>query len=109
LSFGALFLLWATTSGFVAVMDQISRAYGVKEERSFLKARGLRYFSRQVFSFGRFVFRADCCGRIHPGLDRFTDGCERTLARGLRGDSLVADFPLSFIGVCYGLLFRAQH
>ena len=41
LSFGALFTLWAATSGMAAVMEQLNITYDVKDARSYLKIRGV--------------------------------------------------------------------
>jgi membrane protein len=39
LSFGALATLWATSSGMYGLMQQLNITYGVKEARSFIRAR----------------------------------------------------------------------
>lgn len=41
LSFGALGTLWAASSGMYAIMQQLNVTYGVKEGRSFFRARAL--------------------------------------------------------------------
>ncbi|MBI3558204.1 MAG: YihY/virulence factor BrkB family protein, partial [Deltaproteobacteria bacterium] len=41
LSFGALGTLWAASSGMLAIMQQLNIVNGVKESRSFFKARGV--------------------------------------------------------------------
>jgi membrane protein len=40
LSFGILATLWAASAGMYAIMQQLNITYDVKEERSFIKARG---------------------------------------------------------------------
>lgn len=40
LSFGLLAALWAASSGMYAIMQQLNTTYDVKEERSFIRARG---------------------------------------------------------------------
>jgi membrane protein len=41
LSFGALATLWAVSTGMYGLMQQLNITYGVKEERSFLRARAV--------------------------------------------------------------------
>jgi membrane protein len=41
LSFGLLLTIWSASSGFLSLMDALSRIYGVKDERSYFKRRGI--------------------------------------------------------------------
>jgi membrane protein len=41
LSFGIVMALWASSSAFVAIMDNLNRAYDVEEGRPFWKVRGI--------------------------------------------------------------------
>lgn len=49
LSFGALFTLWAATSGMAAVMEQLNITYDVKEGRNYLKVRGTALLLTMLF------------------------------------------------------------
>jgi membrane protein len=40
-SFGLLLTIWSASTGFLSLMDSLSRIYGVKDERSYLKRRGV--------------------------------------------------------------------
>ncbi len=54
LSFAFVFMLWSATSGLHGLMQQLNVAYEVKEERSFLRARGLALLLTGAF-FGLVV------------------------------------------------------
>lgn len=50
LSFGFLFAMWSATNGLHGLMQQLNVVYGVQEERSFLRARGLAVVLTVAFS-----------------------------------------------------------
>ena len=62
LSFGLLFLLWSSSSGLYAIMQQLNSTYEVKEGRPFWKVRGtalilmVLFFILVVGGFGLIVF-----------------------------------------------------
>lgn len=49
LSFGVFATLWTVTTGMYAIMQQLNIAYGVKEARSFMKARATAFLLSLIF------------------------------------------------------------
>lgn len=56
LSFGIVATIWAASNGFHAIMQQMNITYGVKEERSFIKARATALL--MMLLFGVLIFGA---------------------------------------------------
>ena len=49
LSFGALFTLWAATSGMAAIIDQLNLTYDVKDGRSYFRVRAIAAMLTVIF------------------------------------------------------------
>jgi membrane protein len=70
LSFGLLATIWAASSGFYAIMQQLNITYRVKEERPFWKTRGIAIVLTILFAiliigaFGLIVFGGVLQNRI---------------------------------------------
>lgn len=58
LSFGLLLTIWSASSGFMSLMDALTKIYGVKEERSYIKRRGIAIVATLVMA----LFLLACFG-----------------------------------------------
>jgi membrane protein len=48
LSFGLLLTIWSASTGFLSLMDALSRIYGANDERSYVKRRGISIIATLV-------------------------------------------------------------
>lgn len=48
LSFGLLLTIWSASTGFMSLMEALGKIYGVKDERSYLKRRGVAIIATLV-------------------------------------------------------------
>jgi membrane protein len=58
LSFGLLLTIWSASTGFMSLMDALTKIYGVKEDRSYIKRRALAIVATLVIA----VFLLACFG-----------------------------------------------
>lgn len=51
LSFGLLLTVWSASTGFMSLMDALTKIYGVQEERSYIKRRAIAIVATLVMAF----------------------------------------------------------